>query len=438
MATIKVAKFGGSSLCDGQRFNKVMDIVTSDPTRRIIIPSAPGKRSANDTKVTDLLLQVFEGHDVFEQIKHRYDNIIEDLNLQLDLSPQFNAIEKAIRKGATIDYVASRGEYLNAIILAEYLGFEFIDAADVIKFDEDEQLMYSETLQLIQQRTQDRNCVIPGFYGSDILGKIITFSRGGSDVTGALCAAAVGATVYENWTDVSGFFMADPRVVEDAINIAEVSYKELRELSYMGAGVLHEDAIFPVRDKGIPVNIKNTNAPDDDGTMILPHDQLHAFARPVTGIAGKKGFAVITVEKARMNSEIGFARRILSVLEDYNISIEHMPTGIDTLSIVLSDNTIADFVDELKDRIIQKTHPDTIEITYDMALIATVGHGMVHHPGTASKIFTALSDAGINIRMIDQGSSELNIIIGVENDDYEHAICAIYRAFCEDCMQVEC
>ena len=303
---IKVAKFGGSSLCDGQRFTKVIDIVKSDNERCIIIPSAPGKRFSNDKKVTDLLLSMFDGADVFDEIKKRYTDIIEDLNLDLDLSVEFSQIDKAIKKGATIDYIASRGEYLNGIVLAKSLGFEFVDSADVIKFDEDEQLMYQKTLDMINHRTKGKKCVIPGFYGSDILGKIITFSRGGSDVSGSLCAAAVDASVYENWTDVSGFFMADPRIVENAINIAQLSYKELRELSYMGAGVLHEDSIFPVRKLGIPVNIKNTNAPDDDGTMILPYDKLDTHTRPITGIAGKKGFAVITVEKARMNSEVGF------------------------------------------------------------------------------------------------------------------------------------
>lgn len=426
---IKVAKFGGSSLCSGESIARVIEIIKSDSTRKIIVPSAPGKRFSDDIKVTDLLIALFNGKDVLDKIRMRYQEIIDYLNVDLDLNYEFDIIEKTLLSGTTLDYIASRGEYINAMILAKALGFLYVEAAEIIKFDDNKKLLYDETIESIKSKTSGKYCVIPGFYGSNQDGEIITFSRGGSDVTGSLCAAGTGADVYENWTDVSGFFMTDPRIVEDAIHIEEVSYKELRELSYMGAGVLHEDAVFPVRKCNIPVNIKNTNAPDEKGTMILPYEQISENMRPITGIAGKRGFAAISLEKAGMNNEIGYARRVLSVLEDFNISIEHMPTGIDTLSIIIADHNLKGREEAVLDAINKSASPDSIEIEYGIALIATVGHGMVHHAGIASRVFTALSDAGINILMIDQGSSELNIIIGVLQTDYENAVRAIYQAF---------
>lgn len=425
----KIAKFGGSSLCDGINFKKVYNIVNADKGIHIVVPSAPGKRFANDTKITDLLIALYNLKDTFNEIKTRYNDIIKYLNIDLDLSEEYQTIADTIKKGPTLAYLASRGEYLNGIIMAKVLGYKFINSADVIKFDSSGELKFSESLDLIKKAYNNEPCVIPGFFGSDSAGEITVFSRGGSDITGALCAAAIHADVYENWTDVSGFFMADPKIVPNAINIEEVSYKELRELSYMGAGVLHEDSVFPVRKMQIPVHIKNTNLPQDKGTMIIPTSKLSPHSRPITGVAGKKGFAIITIEKTRMNNEIGFARRVLAVLEDNNISIEHMPTGIDTLSVIVSGAAIVDKVDKIVEQLTCYTHPDNIEVVHNLALIATVGHGMVKHTGSAAKIFSALSNNNINIRMIDQGSSELNIIVGVEEDDYIGAVNAIYNAF---------
>ena len=426
---MKTAKVGGSSLCGGQNVKQVLEIIQSDKDIGIVVPSAPGKRFDGDTKVTDLLIALYNNEDVFEEIKARYNSIIDYLNLDLDLSDEYAQIEKTIEKGTSLDYAASRGEYLSGLIISKALGWKFINPADVIKFDDNRQLLFKESLKLINEAYNNEPSVIPGFFGSGKQNEIITFSRGGSDITGSLCAAAMQADVYENWTDVSGFFMADPRIVKDAVNIEEVSYKELRELSYMGAGVRHEESIFPVRKSGIPVHIKNTLAPQDKGTMIIPASKMSPVTRPITGVAGKKGFAVITIEKARMNNEVGFARKVLSVLEDNGISIEHMPTGIDTLSIVVSEEYLNGKTDFILKQLQEISSADVIDISRNMALVATVGHGMVKHTGTASKIFTALSSNNINIRMIDQGSSELNIIIGVEENDYEDAVKSIYYAF---------
>ncbi|MEX1377901.1 MAG: aspartate kinase [Eubacteriales bacterium] len=430
---MKTAKFGGSSLCDGKHVEQVLGIVKADSQIHIVVPSAPGKRFGDDTKVTDLLIAFYNNEDVFGEIKSRYNDIIKYLSLDLDLSKEYDEIESTVKKGTTLDYVASRGEYLSGIIVANALGYKFIDPADVIKFDENRQLMFGKTLELISKAYGGEPSVVPGFFGADEKGEIITFSRGGSDITGSLCAAAIKADVYENWTDVSGFFMADPRIVPDAINIDEVSYKELRELSYMGAGVLHEESVFPVRKMEIPVHIKNTNSPQDKGTLIIPINKMSPHSRPITGVAGKKGFAVITIEKARMNNEVGFARKVLAVLEENNVSIEHMPTGIDTLSIVLSEDLIKGKEEHLAEEIKKVSNADFVDISRNMALIASVGHGMVKHAGSAAKIFTALSSSGINIRMIDQGSSELNIIVGVEENDYENAVKSIYYAFSDMC-----
>lgn len=435
---IKAAKFGGSSLADAGQIQKVMAIIAADKERRVIVPSAPGKRTPNDAKVTDMLYGCHRtaqadgdlASDMLA-VRARYDLIISGLGLKLDLSREFEDIEKLMRLGASQDYCASRGEYICGIVLSAALGFDFIDAADVVFFN--------EAGQLDEERTYDTmgaalaahpRAVIPGFYGSMPDGQIKTFSRGGSDITGAIAARAAGADVYENWTDVSGVLAADPRIIRDAATIDIITYRELRELSYMGATVLHEDAIFPVRRAGIPIRILNTNAPGDAGTTI----QAEAPAeekRVITGIAGRKGFSVIGIEKAMMNSELGFGRKILSVLEANGISFEHLPTGIDTLSVIVESRYLAARRDAVIGGIREAVDPDDVTVIDGMALIATVGRGMVQHKGTAARLFGALAEAGINIRMIDQGSSELNIIVGVEESDFEAAIGAIYTEFVE-------
>lgn len=434
-----ITKFGGSSLADANQFKKVKNIIESNPNRKYVVPSAPGKRNSKDSKVTDLLY-LCHSHisvgvsldEVFNLVKNRYLEIIKDLNLDLDMAEHFETIKNDLEDGASKDYAASRGEYLNGLILAKYLGFEFIDAKDVIKFNEDGSLNAELTDTALKDKlSKASKAVIPGFYGSDKDGNIITFSRGGSDVTGALVAASVNADLYENWTDVSGFLMADPRIVENPKPISKITYSELRELSYMGASVLHEDAIFPVREIGIPINIKNTNKPEDEGTFIVQEcDAITPINQNIiTGIAGKKDFTVISITKANMNSELGFCRKILSVLEQNNISFENMPSGIDTVCLVIQDSQLKKKTKNVLDEIKRSCNPDTIVVHPNMAMIATVGRGMAKQRGTAAKIFTALSNAEINIRMIDQGSSEMNILVGIENDNFEKGIAAIYKAF---------
>ena len=431
-----VTKFGGSSLADANQFRKVKEIVLSNKNRKIVVPSAPGKRNAKDFKITDLLY-LCHSHiessisldDVFALISKRYKDIVSDLNLSLDIDYHLNKIKEDLENGASKDYAASRGEYLNGIILANYLDFQFIDAKDVILFNKYGCLDTEATYDYLQKIIgNDSNVIIPGFYGSDSNGNIVTFSRGGSDVTGALVAASINAELYENWTDVSGFLMADPRIVKNPMQIRKITYRELRELSYMGASVLHEESVFPVRDAGIPINIKNTNNPSDPGTLIVK-DMDPDFNNPVKGIAGKKDFTVISIEKAMMNSELGFCRKVLSVLEQNNISFENMPSGIDTVCVVISDAQLKNKTDILVDEIKRTCTPDSIVVHPNMALIATVGNGMSSNKGVAAKIFTSLSESNINIRMIDQGSSEINILIGIENDDFEKGINAIYNAF---------
>ncbi|NFG40102.1 MULTISPECIES: aspartate kinase [Clostridium] len=431
-----ITKFGGSSLADAEQFKKVKNIITSNKSRKFVIPSAPGKRNSKDSKITDLLY-LCHAHintgisldDVFNHINDRYIGIVNDLKLDLNIKSYLDLIKKDIENGASSDYAASRGEYLNAIILSNYLGFEFIDAKDVIKFNTDGCLNYDETLRLLKEKLSliDK-AVIPGFYGSDNNGDIVTFSRGGSDVTGALVTASLNADLYENWTDVSGFLMADPRIISNPKPISTITYTELRELSYMGASVLHEEAIFPVRKAGIPINIKNTNKPEDKGTFIV-EDSFNDDSQIITGIAGKKDFTVISIAKALMNSELGFCRKILSILEQHNVSFENMPSGIDTVCLVISDSQLKNKTALIVEEIKRTCNPDTIEIHPNMALIATVGKGMAKQKGVASKVFTALSEANVNIRMIDQGSSEINILVGIENDNFEKAIAAIYNAF---------
>lgn len=430
-----VTKFGGSSLADSIHFKKVKNILESNPERKYIIPSAPGKSSFKDFKITDLLYlchaHVKSGislDDVFKLISERYKSIVDDLNLNLDLTSYLNIIKTDIENGASVYYTASRGEYLNGIILANYLNIDFIDAKDVIKFNKYGTLNIEETYVALKDKLSNHErAVIPGFYGSNEHGDIVTFSRGGSDITGALVAASINAKLYENWTDVSGFLMADPRIVNNPKKIKTITYGELRELSYMGASVLHEEAVFPVRTSGIPINIRNTNEPENEGTLIVSNEIKHE--NTITGIAGKQNFTVLSIEKSMMNSELGFCRKILTILEQNGVSFENMPSGIDTVSVVISDSNLKNKTEIIVEEIKRACNPDSVVVYPNMALIATVGTGMAYTKGVASKIFTALAESDINIRMIDQGSSEINVLVGIENDDFEKGINAIYKAF---------
>lgn len=432
----KVVKFGGSSLASAEQFEKVGSIVRADASRIYVVPSAPGKRNSSDTKVTDMLYGCYAlaeaGSDFSKElkaIKARYDEIIAGLKLDMTLDEEFKVIEKDFKAKAGSDYAASRGEFLNGKIMACYLGYTFIDSAEVIKFTEDGEFDAELTNEILGRAlSKINNAVVPGFYGSLPDGKVKTFSRGGSDITGSIVARAAKVDIYENWTDVSGFLIADPRLIDNPVGIETITYKELRELSYMGAGVLHEDAIFPVRIEGIPINIKNTNAPEDNGTWIV-ESTCQKSKYVITGIAGKKGFCSINVEKDKMNSEIGFGRKVLQVFEENGISFEHMPSGIDTLTVYVHQDEFMDKEQQVVSGIHRATRPDTIEIEADLALIAVVGRGMKSTRGTAGRIFAALSHANVNVKMIDQGSSELNIIIGVSNNDFEIAIKAIYDIF---------
>ena len=432
----KVVKFGGSSLASAEQFKKVGDIIRADEGRRYVVPSAPGKRNSADTKVTDMLYDCYRtavaGRDFkkkLQNIKARYQEIIDGLNLSLDLSPEFEKIAENFAAAAGEDYAASRGEYLNGIVMANYLGYTYIDSAEVICFDENGNFLADKTDEVLSERLKDLdNAVVPGFYGAKPDGSVKTFSRGGSDITGSIVAKAVHADIYENWTDVSGFLVTDPRIVKDPEVISTITYRELRELSYMGATVLHEDAIFPVRAAGIPVNIKNTNCPQDRGTMIVS-ETAEPCEHIITGIAGKKGMSVINIEKDKMNSEVGFGRNVLRALEKSNVSFEHMPSGVDTMSVVIQTDKLAGKETTILDEIRSRVHPDQLYIESNLALIAVVGRGMKSARGTAAILFTALADARVNIKMIDQGSSEINIIVGVKNSEFETAIKAIYDIF---------
>ena len=432
-----VAKFGGSSLSDATQFQKVRDILRMDPRRVYVVPSAPGRRFDGDDKVTDLLYRVCrlrkengDWRETFARVEARYLEIARELDLQLDLRAELEGICAQIEEGANEDYCASRGEYLNGLLLADYLHFAFLDPKEYIFFTPDGAFDSEKTNSILAKKLEKMpNAVVPGFYGSMPDGSIRTFSRGGSDITGAIVARAAYAELYENWTDVSGFLMADPRVVRDAKPIHNITYRELRELSYMGATVLHEDSVFPVHRAGIPTNIRNTNHPEHRGTMINHVATEGENPYTITGIAGKKGFSVISVEKAMMNSERGFGRRVLQAVEDAGLSFEHLPTGIDTMCVVVSSHELYPVREEIVARIIETTEPDTITIHDDMGLIATVGRGMIRNCGTAARLFGALSAAKVNVRMIDQGSSELSILVGVDGRDFEAAILAIYREF---------
>ena len=432
----KVVKFGGSSLASAEQFKKVGNIIHADKERKFVVPSAPGKRDADDTKVTDMLYSCYDlaeaGKDFKAQlqaIRERYQEIIDGLALKISLEEEFKIIEKNFKAKAGSDYAASRGEYLNGIVMAAYLGFEFVDAADVIRFNEQGEFDSETTNKMMRERlTHMEAAVIPGFYGAKEDGTVKTFSRGGSDITGSIVARAIKADVYENWTDVSGILIADPRIIYKPEGIETVTYKELRELSYMGFNVLHEDAIFPVRREGIPINIRNTNAPGDEGTWIV-ESTCQKPKYVITGIAGKKGFCAVNIEKDSMNSEVGFGRKVLQVFEDNGISFEHVPSGIDTMTVFVHQDEFMHKEQKVVSGIHRLADPDSIDIEADLALIAVVGRGMKSTRGTAGRIFSALAHANVNVKMIDQGSSELNIIIGVANADFETAIKAIYDIF---------
>ena len=437
----KVVKFGGSSLATAEQMKKVAKIIRDDDSRRYVVPSAPGRRYSDDAKVTDLLYQCYDaamrGEDIegrIAAIKARYDEIIGGLGLDLDLSDEFALMQDLFMRKAGRDYAASRGEYLNGIILAKYLDYRFIDAAEVILFDEKGVFDSENTNDLLRRRLENLDrVVVPGFYGAMPDGSIKTFSRGGSDITGSIIARAVRADVYENWTDVSGMLTSDPHIVDNPEPIETITYRELRELAYMGATVMHEDAIFPVRREGIPINIRNTNRPQDPGTMIV-ESTCRQPKHLITGVAGKKGFCSINIEKEMMNSEIGFGRRVLQVIEENGISFEHTPSGIDTFSILVHQSEFAEKEQSVIAGLHRAVNPSSIDLESDLALIAIVGRGMKAAKGTAGRLFSALALANINIKMIDQGSSELNIIIGVRNDDFEAAIRAIYAVFIESDM----
>ena len=434
---VKVAKFGGSSVADALQIGKIKNIIENDADIHYVVVSAPGKRFSDDSKVTDLLY-LCKAHiehnlpyqQIFQVICDRFMAVEVNLGVSVGLKEEFEEIRKNLEAGASADYIASRGEHLNAMLIAAYLGFDFVDSSRIIRFDEKGRFMEDLTnKEIAEELKKHEKAVIPGFYGARVDGTIKTFSRGGSDITGALVARAVGADVYENWTDVSGFLMADPRIVDDPKPISTVSYKELRELSYMGASVLHEDAIYPARIANIPINIRNTNEPENPGTMITAEPAKLEEGQIIAGIAGSKDFTVITMYKALLSSERGFIRKMSGVLEDFDIPIEHIPSGIDTLSVVISNKQLDGKLEDILDEFERQLKPDHLEVSDDIALIATVGAGMSLRTGVSAKLFTALAEEKVNIRMIDQGSSEMNIIVGVENRDFEKAIKAIYGAF---------
>lgn len=434
---VKVAKFGGSSVADALQIGKIKNIIENDPDIHYVVVSAPGKRFSDDSKVTDLLY-LCKAHiehnlpyqQIFQVICDRFMAVEVNLGVNVGLKEEFEEIRKNLEAGASADYIASRGEHLNAMLIAAYLGFDFVDSSRIVRFDEKGRFMEDLTNEEIAEELKHHErAVIPGFYGAKVDGTIKTFSRGGSDITGALVARAVGADVYENWTDVSGFLMADPRIVKDPKPISTVSYKELRELSYMGASVLHEDAIYPARIANIPINIRNTNEPENPGTMITSEPAKLEEGQIIAGIAGSKDFTVITMYKALLSSERGFIRKMSGVLEDFDIPIEHIPSGVDTLSVVISNKQLGGKLEDILDEFERQLKPDHMEVSDDIALIATVGAGMSLRTGVSAKLFTALAEKKVNIRMIDQGSSEMNIIVGVENKDFEKAIRAIYGAF---------
>ena len=436
---LKVTKFGGSSMADAGQYQKIRDIVMSDPSRKVVVVSAAGKRDKNDHKITDLLYLCHAhtqyGVDctpVFEMITTRYLQIRDDLKIDLDLESDFAELKKKLdAKAMDQDALVSRGEYYSAKLMAAYLGFRFLDAADWIKFNFDGSVDRETSYQTLRSMVlRGQGVVIPGFYGVMPDGHIRTFTRGGSDITGALAAAALDADVYENWTDVSGILMADPRIVENPQTIPEVTYDELRELSYSGAQVLHEGTIFPVREKNIPVNIRNTNAPEDVGTMIQESFDTDSDPnRFITGITGKKDFTIISLSKRGMSNQVGVLHKALSVLVRHGISVDYVPNGIDNVSMVMPTEAVAPHLYTIMAEIQKDVAPDTLEIHDKIAVVAAVGRKMAFRPGISGKIFAALGEADINIRMINQGPDELNIIFGVDNRDFKAAIRVLYNSF---------
>ena len=425
-------------MADGITMLRVKSIIESDPARRYVVVSAPGKRFGGDIKVTDLLYETYDNVAVngetgaaFEKICERFRGIVSELKLDLDIDAILAETGEAIVKEASPDFCASRGEYLSGRVMAELLGIPFIDARDVVKFGPDGKLDNKRTYALLAEALKGKKrALVTGFYGEDANGRVKTFSRGGSDISGAIVARAAGADLYENWTDVSGFLACDPRIVENPVPIRSLSYKELRELSYMGANVLHSESIFPVREVDIPIRIKNTFRPEDEGTEILPTSRYTYSGRRVTGIAGKKNFTVIFLEKSLMNEEIGFTYRTLAVFMKHGISFEHIPTGIDTMSFVIDSAELkGGLLEEMCDEIREAVNPDSLRVINDIALIAVVGHGMTRSVGVSARLFEAIARAGVNVRMIDQGSSELNIIVGVDNENYERTLKAVYEEF---------
>ena len=436
---LKVLKFGGSSMADAKQFEKVKSIVQADPSRKVVVVSAAGKRFSDDHKLTDLLY-LCHAHlkygvacdSVFDMIRSRYMEIRDELGLKTDLESEFDALWKKMDKGISQDELVSRGEYFAARLMADYLGYDFLDSELWLRFKLDGTVDQEVSYEALSRAASGRRVVIPGFYGAMPDGSIKTFTRGGSDITGALAAAALDADVYENWTDVSGFLMADPRIVKDPLPIERITYSELRELSYIGAQVLHEGTIFPVREKNIPLNIRNTNQPDHPGTMIresFDEPEEKADSSFITGIAGRKDFSVITITKNGMSNEVGVLRRVLEILEKYQLVVEYLPSGIDSVSLVVAADKLRPCQYQILGEIQKALKPDTIHVTEDMAIVAAVGRKMAFKPGISGKIFAALGENGINIRMITQGPEELNIIVGVDNKDFAGAIRVLYDSF---------
>ncbi len=431
---VRTVKFGGTSLADAQMMKRCADIIHSDASRRYIVVSAPGKRNPEDVKVTDLLYRLYaekysgrEYVDTLYQIRDRFEEMICDLGIAFDLSAEMEEIRTGLEHLPGSDWLASRGEYLNAKIFAAYLGVPFVDAAVLIRMKADHTMDEEETYRNAAEVLKHYEyAVIPGFYGADENGRIITFTRGGSDVTGSVIARAVKADLYENWTDVSGVLSADPRIVKNPKRVSMLSYRELRELSYMGASVLHEDAVFPLKNTGIPIEIRNTMDPEAEGTRIAAVYPFDRDKHLVTGIAGKKGFSNLQIEMAMMNSQVGFGAKVLEIFADHGISYEHTPTSIDIMSVIAETVYMESCRNELIQEINEAFHPDRIFIEDGLALVAVVGEGISANVGVAARVLQSIADAGISVKMIDAGCSELNIIIGVTEADYEKTIRSLY------------
>ena len=440
---IKIAKFGGSSVASAEQFRKVKDIVESDPDRRFVVVSAAGKRFSGDNKITDLLY-LCQAHvtyhvdylPLFNMIADRFRSIRDELGLKVDIETDLAKMRDSLPE-MSVDEIVSRGEYFTSRLMADYLGFPFVDATDVVCINFDGTFNFNETTERLKEilKKHDR-FVMPGFYGRLPDGHVRVMSRGGSDISGSILARCIQADLYENWTDVSGFLMADPRIVENPRNIEQITFSELRELSYMGASVLHEDAVFPLRERNIPIQVLNTNRPQDLGTIVRDKIPADPTAPLVTGIAGKKDFVSIEISKKNMSNRVGFVREVLSILESYNVSVEHLPSGIDSFSVVVAKADVKQNVYEIIARIQEAMKPDSIRLTEPFALIATVGRNMNSRPGTSGRLFAALGKAGINVRMIAQGSAELNIIVGVENKDFNRAVAALYETFAAEAKEV--